>query len=92
MTTEATPGPVLRFLLATGLRLGVAYNGHRMGQYWGVPAKMAKNGREHRVWLSELALGQVEAHPWKVSRSALQQWLEQPIRRTSQRMRGNTGI
>jgi integrase len=52
MTTDIKPAPVLRFLLATGLRLGEAYAGHRAGQYWIVPAKVAKNRREHRVWRS----------------------------------------
>jgi hypothetical protein len=32
MTTDIKPAPVLRFLLATGLRLGEAYSGHREGQ------------------------------------------------------------
>jgi integrase len=45
-----------------------------------VPAKVAKNGREHRVWLSELALAQVEAHPWKIRREALQQWLRDNVK------------
>ena len=33
MTTDIREGTVLRFLLATGLRIGEAYNGHREGQY-----------------------------------------------------------
>jgi integrase len=75
MTTGIRPGPVLRFLLLTGLRLGEAYNGHRDGQYWVVPAKASKNGREHRVWLSDLALAQLDAYPWAARREAVQVWL-----------------
>jgi integrase len=40
-----------------------------------VPAKFSKNGREHRVWLSEVALAQLEAHPWEARREAVQKWL-----------------
>jgi integrase len=75
MTTDIKQGPVLRFLLLTGLRLGEAYNGHREGQYWVVPAAASKNRREHRVWLSELALAQLEAYPWESSRKTIQWWL-----------------
>lgn len=75
MTTDIKSGPVLRFLLATGLRLGEAYNGSRDGQYWVVPAGASKNGREHRVWLSGLALAQLDAHPWEARREAVQNWL-----------------
>ena len=38
MTLDGPQGPVLRFLLATGLRIGEAYGGHREGQYWVVPS------------------------------------------------------
>ena len=75
MTTDIPAGPVLRFLLATGLRLGEAYNGHREGQHWVVPSTASKNRREHRVWLSELALAQLEAHPWAAQRETVQHWL-----------------
>ena len=68
LTTDAAPGPVLRFLLATGLRLE-AYGGHREGQYWIVPSAASKNGREHRVWPSELALAQFEQHSWAAAPS-----------------------
>jgi len=60
MTTDIAPGPVLRFLLATGLRIGEAYEGHREGQYWGVPVVASKNKREHRVWLSSVAVAQLD--------------------------------
>ena len=75
MTTEALQGPVLRFLLLTGLRISEAYNGHREGQHWVVPAGAAKNGREHRVWLSELALAQLESHPWGAQKFHVQHWI-----------------
>jgi hypothetical protein len=32
--TDITPSPVLRFLLATGLRLGEDYASSREGEYW----------------------------------------------------------
>ena len=76
MTTDIAAGPVLRFLLLTGLRLGEAYNGHREGQHWIVPASASKNGKEHRVWLSRLALAQLEAHPWAARREAIRRWLK----------------
>ena len=74
MTTGIAPGPAMRFLLATGLRIGEAYEGHREGQYWVVPAAASKNKREHRVWLSGVALAQLEQQPW-VPRHAVQSWL-----------------
>jgi integrase len=76
MTTDIKAGPLLRFLLSTGLRLGEAFNGVREGQYWLVTANHSKNGREHRVWLSDVALAQLEAHPWAVPREAVQLWLK----------------
>jgi integrase len=75
LTTEVRQGPVLRFLLATGLRLGEAFNGHRAGQYWFIPSEFSKNRREHRVWLSDLALAQFEQHPWGATRDDVQHWL-----------------
>ena len=69
MATESPAGPLLRFLLLTGLRIGEAYNGHREGQYWVVPINASKNQREHRVWLSDLAVVQLEQHPWAARRS-----------------------
>jgi integrase len=74
MTTQDAPGPVLRFLLATGMRLGEAFNGHRQGQHWIVPPEFSKNSREHRVWLSPLALAQLESHPWAARREQVQHW------------------
>jgi integrase len=73
LTMDAAPGPVLRFLLATGLRIGEAYAGHREGQYWVVQAASSKNKVAHRVWLSELALAQFEQHPW-AGRAVVQAW------------------
>jgi integrase len=77
MTTHIKAGALLRFLLSTGLRLGEAYKGVREGQYWVVTADHSKNGREHRVWLSGVALAQLEAHPWAAPREAVQLWLKE---------------
>ena len=74
MSTDIKPAPVLRFLLATGLRLAEAYNGLRDGQHWIVPAKFSKNRREHRVWLSPVALAQLGQHPWEAQKEAVQKW------------------
>lgn len=74
MTTAAGPGPVLRFLLATGLRIGEAYTGHREGQYWIIPAAASKNKVAHRVWLSEVALAQLDQQPWS-GRAVVQAWV-----------------
>lgn len=75
ITTDVRQGPVLRFLLLTGLRIGESFNGHREGQYWVVPSEHSKNRREHRVWLSDLALAQLEQHPWEATRDDVQHWL-----------------
>jgi integrase len=75
MKTTIPAGPLLRFLLLTGLRIGEAYNGHREDQYWVVPSSASKNSHEHRVWLSELALAQLETHPWANQRQTVQHWL-----------------
>ena len=77
MTLDGPYGPLLRFLLATGLRIGEAYGGHREGQFWVVPSAASKNKREHRVWLSEVALAQLDQHPWAVRRYAVQHWLSE---------------
>jgi len=76
MQAEAPVGPPLRFLLATGLRFGEAYNGHRDGQQWVVPASASKNGKEHRVFLSPVALAQLDHFPWKFGRQWLQIWIQ----------------
>ena len=75
MTTDVRQGPVLRFLLLSGLRIGEAYNGHREGQYWVIPPEFSKNRREHRVWLSDLVLAQLDRHPWEATRDDVQHWL-----------------
>jgi integrase len=76
MQNEASVGPPLRFLLATGLRRGEAYNGHREGQHWIVPAGASKNGKEHRVFLSPVALAQLDRFPWKIGSQGLQIWIQ----------------
>lgn len=77
MTTGIMAGPLLRFLLSTGLRLGEAYNGHREGQHWVVPSEFSKNKREHRVWLSQVVLAQLEVHPWASPKETVQHWLKE---------------
>jgi len=76
MQAEAPVGPPLRFLLATGLRIGEAYNGHRDGQQWVVPASASKNGKEHRVFLSPVVLAQLDHLPWTIGRQRLQVWIQ----------------
>jgi integrase len=58
----------------TGLRISEAYNGHREGQYWMVPSGASKNKAAHRVWLSELALAQLEQQPWAPT-NTVQCWI-----------------
>lgn len=74
MTSAHPTAPVLRFLLATGCRLGEAYAGHREGEHWVVPTEHSKNGRRHDVWLSEVAREQLEHHPWAADRGQVQRW------------------
>ena len=40
-----------------------------------MPAAIAKNHREHRVWLSQVALAQLEYFPWEAPREWTQRWL-----------------
>jgi integrase len=75
MQTEGPAGWTLRFLLATGLRISEAYEGSRDGQYWVVPAKASKNGKEHRVWLSPVAMAQLDHLPWQFRPHWLQRWV-----------------
>jgi len=81
-------GPAWRFLLCTGLRLGEIYAGHRAGEYWIVPAEASKNGKQHRVWLSPLALAQLGdawAPQWRVQNALSQMgkgWSCHDLRRT----------
>jgi integrase len=64
MTSNLPAGPVWRFLLCTGLRVSEAFLGRREGRLWIVDASDSKNGVAHRVWLTDLALQQLEARPW----------------------------
>ena len=74
MMTDVAVAPVLRFLLATGLRIGEAYNGYREGQHWVIAASASKTGAPHRVWLSDLARVQLEQQPW-AGRAVVQAWI-----------------
>ena len=65
---------MLRFLLATGLRIGEAYNGHREGQYWVVPVGAAKNRGCAPRLVGDLALAQIEQRPW-TGRAVVQAWV-----------------
>jgi integrase len=76
MQTEEPVGPTLRFLLAAGLRISEAYEGVRDGQQWVVPASVSKNGKEHRVFLSPVALAQLDRFPWAIRRQRLQVWIQ----------------
>lgn len=65
LKSEAPQAPIWRFLLATGLRISEAYNGHRDGDCWVVPPEASKNTEPHRVWLSPIACQQLDdAWPW----------------------------
>jgi integrase len=63
--------PALKLMLLTGQRPGevrAMERGHIAGGWWQMPGKPngnwpgTKNGRDHRVWLSEPALDLVESH------------------------------
>jgi integrase len=56
--------PLLRFLLLTGLRIQEAQRareGDVAADWLAIPAAHAKNGREHRLYLPELARQQIKA-------------------------------
>lgn len=69
---------LLRFLLLTGLRISEAQKGRRDGDRWIVPAKYSKNGKEHWVYLTDLALEQLET-PFEHSATAVQAWLRRTL-------------
>lgn len=58
-TWDSPNARVLRFCLATGLRIGEAQNGHARRRFWHVPAQFSKNGRAHWVYLTATALAQL---------------------------------
>jgi integrase len=58
MSDEITK--ILQLVLITGQRPGEVAGMHSNevnGNWWTIPADRAKNGREHRVYLTEMALG-----------------------------------
>jgi integrase len=69
---------LLRFLLLTGLRISEAQKGKRDGDRWIVPAEHSKNGKEHWVHLTDLALKQLET-PFERSATAVQAWLRRRL-------------
>ncbi len=63
-TVPAPHGPLFRFLLLTGQRIGetqLAVPEHIEGDVWRIPAEHAKNGRAHLVHLSPQAHEQIQA-------------------------------
>ena len=56
---ESPNGRLLRFLLATGLRISEAQKGERDGDRWQVSAALAKNGKAHWVHLTPSAIAQL---------------------------------
>jgi integrase len=94
---EGYHGPLLRFLLLTGLRISEAQKGHREDDKWIVPAKYSKNKRPHWVHLTDTAIEQLAAG-FETSPTAVQSWIKRrelgwtphDLRRTaSTRMAGN---
>lgn len=62
----APHGPLLRFLMLTGARIGEAQRARWMdvdGETWRIPAEYSKNGREHVVHLSTQARAELTALP-----------------------------
>lgn len=59
MTTTVKAGPVMRFLLLTGLRLGEAYNGHRK-RHASFLAPLAAEVRDHRAVDDDVADAQTD--------------------------------
>jgi integrase len=69
---------LMRFLLLTGVRIGEARNGQphdAIDNIWTIPAEISKNGRAHRVQLSDTANEQLSA-PWVASGTAAQAWVK----------------
>ena len=71
---------MLRFLLLTGLRISEAQKGQQDGDKWIVPAQYSKTGVEHWVFLTNLALEQLET-PFDRSTTAVQAWVKRKLKK-----------
>lgn len=75
---EAHPNArLLRFLLLTGVRIGEAQKASPWlvdGDEWTVPGELSKNGKAHRIYLTEAAKAEL-TEPFEVGPTAIQAWL-----------------
>lgn len=103
LTAEGRFWPLMRFLLATGCRIGEAldWNGDQVdGNVWTIP--VTKNGKPHSLWLTEYAKEQRAAgwqrivyesvHKWARDLDDSPEWNFHDLRRTAATLMREAGV